>query len=140
MKVLVQDETKTKKGSLIKKIAGSALKDLGFKGREVSVLITDDDRIQELNKTYRNKNKPTDVLSFPMDDEQLLGDIVISMDTAKAQAESFKVSLDEELSRLLVHGLLHLLGYDHVKGGHQAKKMRAKEDELMSGLKEKGFF
>lgn len=113
---------------------------MGFKGREVSVLITDDDRIQELNKTYRNKNKPTDVLSFPMDDEQLLGDIVISMDTAKAQAESFKVSLDEELSRLLVHGLLHLLGYDHVKGGHQAKKMRAKEDELMSGLKEKGFF
>lgn len=113
---------------------------MGFKDCEVSILLTVDEEIKELNRQYRKINKPTDVLSFPMEDGYLLGDIVISMDTAEEQAKEFEVSLEEEASRLLIHGLLHLLGYDHVKGGAQAKKMRAKEEELMILLEEKGLF
>lgn len=118
----------------------TALKGLGYDGGEVSVLLTDDSEIHGLNLAYRKKDKPTDVLSFPMDDELLLGDIVISVERAKAQAESFNVSVDEELGRLVVHGLLHLLGYDHVKGGRQAREMKEKEEALLSLLREKAFF
>lgn len=107
---------------------------------ELSLLLTDNDTIQELNSTYRGKDRPTDVLSFPMDDPVLMGDVVISLETAAAQAESYGVANDEELSRLLVHGTLHLLGYDHVNGGRQAAKMKRREAELMALLLEEGFY
>lgn len=118
----------------------TALKGLGYDHGEVSVLLTDDAEIHALNLAYRKKDKPTDVLSFPMDDELLLGDIVISVERAAAQAISFDVSIDCELGRLIVHGLLHLLGYDHVKGGRQAREMKVKEEELLALLREKAFF
>lgn len=140
MKVSVLDRSKAKKGSKIKKMSETALKGLGYDGKEVSVLLTDDAEIHALNLAYRKKDKPTDVLSFPMDDELLLGDIVISVERAAAQAVSFGVSIDEELGRLIVHGLLHLFGYDHVKGGRQARAMKVKEEELIAILREKGFF
>jgi len=108
---------------------------LGFDGRELSVLLTGNEEIRELNREYRGKDKPTDVLSFPMEDEHLLGDIVISTEKAASQAVEFGVTVDEEMARLLVHGLLHLAGYDHVKGGRQAKKMKEKEEELMGKLR-----
>lgn len=119
-------------------MAGAALKGLGLKNRELSVLLVGNPRIRELNRAYRGIDRPTDVLSFPMDDELLLGDIVISVDKAAEQAERFGVTLEEEFARLMVHGLLHLIGYDHVKGGRQAGKMRAKEAELMGLLREEG--
>ncbi len=106
----------------------------------MSVLVTGDDGIRDLNRRFRKIDRPTDVLSFEMEDERLLGDIVISVETAARQARDFKVSLEEELGRLVVHGVLHLLGYDHVKGGAQARKMRAKEEELMKMLREEGCF
>lgn len=112
---------------------------MGFKDCEVSLLLTGDEGIRELNKKFRRKDKPTDVLSFPMNDDYLLGDIVVSLERARAQAKDFGVTYEEEVSRLLVHGLLHLLGYDHVKGGTQAKKMKAKEEELLGALREGGF-
>ncbi len=108
---------------------------MGFDGRELSVLLTGNEEIRELNREYRGKDKPTDVLSFPMEDEHLLGDIVISTEKAASQAVEFGVTVDEEMARLLVHGLLHLAGYDHVKGGRQAKKMKEKEEELMGKLR-----
>ncbi len=107
---------------------------------ELSLLLTDNDTIRELNANYRGKDRPTDVLSFPMDDPVLMGDVVISLETTAAQAGSYGVTRDEELSRLLVHGILHLLGYDHVNGGRQAAKMKRRETELMALLKEEGFF
>lgn len=116
----------------------AALKGLGLKGREVSLLFTDNGRIRGLNKEFRGKDKPTDVLSFPMEDDIVLGDIAISVDKTKEQAEEFGVTFDEELARLIVHGLLHLLGYDHVKGGAQARNMKAKEEELMEALMDEG--
>lgn len=108
---------------------------MGFDDRELSVLLTGNSVIRELNREYRGKDKPTDVLSFPMEDPCLLGDIVISTEKAASQAEEFGVSFDEEVSRLLVHGLLHLAGYDHVRGGWQARKMKKKEEELMGLLR-----
>ena len=88
---------------------------------EVSVLLTDDPRMTELNREYRGINAPTDVLAFAMregeDSEMvapnMLGDVVISLETAERQAITEKHSLEEEVSFLTVHGVLHLLGYDH---------------------------
>lgn len=124
----------------IKKTAETVLKGLGYSDCELSVLLTGNDEIRELNRDYRNMDRPTDVLSFPMDDKYLLGDIAISVEKAEKQAREFKVTKDEELGRLLVHGILHLIGYDHVKGGRQAKEMKAKEEEMMGLLREKGYF
>jgi len=116
-------------------MAETVLKGLGYNECEVSLVLTGDDEIRELNRQYRRKDKATDVLSFPLGDPYMLGDVVISIDRAAAQAESYGVTVDEELGRLLIHGILHLIGYDHVNGGHQARKMCEKEAELMGVLK-----
>lgn len=86
---------------------------------ELSVLLTNDREIHALNRLHRDKDKPTDVLSFPLDDEansegtRWLGDVVISIDTAERQASGRKRGLLEEVRFLLAHGILHLIGYDH---------------------------
>lgn len=85
---------------------------------EISVLFCDDTLIQDLNRTYRRKNAPTDVLSFPQEDPglpgaQVLGDIVISLETVERQCDSDHLAMVEEVRLLFCHGLLHLLGYDH---------------------------
>lgn len=79
----------------------------------VSVTLCDDKFIRRLNKQYRKKDCATDVLSFTMGEDNLWGDIIISIETAKRQAKEYGVSLPEELKRLAVHGTLHLLGYTH---------------------------
>lgn len=88
---------------------------------EVSIALVDDSTIQDLNARYRKKNTPTDVLSFSQEQEvaipgapKLLGDIVVSVDTAERQAVAGGRSLDDEASQLVIHGVLHLLGYDDV--------------------------
>ena len=149
MKVLVSDVTggaerggKDKRRKTAKRSAKdtvkAAMSALGLRESEVSILLTDDDGIRGLNKKYRGIDRPTDVLSFSLDDSYMLGDIVISLERVSVQAKDYCVSFDEELSRLLLHGLLHLLGYDHVTGGRQAKLMKDKEGELLDGLKEEG--
>ena len=109
---------------------------------EASVVLTDDERIAELNKTYRAVDGPTDVLafsqregeeSFPEEpEENLLGDVVISVETARRQADEHGNSLDDEVEMLLVHGLLHLMGYDHAEP-EEARKMFAKQDQYLKG-------
>lgn len=79
----------------------------------LSVVLVSDKRIAEMNRKYRNKRGSTDVLSFSYDDSEYLGDIIISVETAKRQAEEMGHSLERELKVLLIHGFLHLLGYDH---------------------------
>ena len=91
---------------------------MGYSQHELSVLLTTDEEIASLNEQYRNKPNPTDVLSFSqlegeVTESNLLGDVVISVETALKQAAELQVTLDEELVRLLIHGTLHLLGYDH---------------------------
>ena len=101
--------------------------------REVSLVLTDDREIHELNQRFRNKDKPTDVLSFGYDDPHVLGDIIISVERARAQAESRNVTLDSELELLAVHGALHLLGYDHAEP-QQAKLMRKRTRQIRRRL------
>jgi probable rRNA maturation factor len=96
-----------------------------------------DPTIHALNRQYRGKDKPTDVLSFPLADEiqpTLLGDVVISVDTAAHQAQRRHHSLSEELQILLIHGILHLLGYDHEVSRSEAIRMHRKEREVMRML------
>ena len=85
-------------------------------GVQLSLTLCDDAFIHALNREYRSVDRPTDVLSFPLDDDVLLGDVVISLDTAAAQAAQRGHELRDELRVLLVHGLLHVLGYDHELG------------------------
>ncbi len=115
---------------------------------EISVLIVDNNFIKELNKNYRNVNKETDVLSFPifefkngkllediviMEDEIPLGDIVISIEKAAQQAEEFGHSLEREVAYLTVHSVLHLLGFDHV-GDDDRKVMREYEEQILQSM------
>lgn len=109
---------------------------------EVSLSIVDMETIHRLNKEYRDVDRPTDVLSFPMDEEGydmdgnpifLLGDIVICLDVAETQAKDFGHSLEREMMYLICHSTLHLLGYDHIED-EDKKEMRAKEKEVMKNL------
>ncbi len=104
--------------------------------RELSVLLTGDPAIRELNRRWRGIDAPTDVLSFPMNDpapSSPLGDIAISVTTARRQAEELGHSLEAELVVLLVHGVCHLLGHDH-HGPREADVMRAEEARLLVAL------
>jgi len=139
-RILVTDRARCHKAARVRLILKAAMSVLSLGGRELSVLITDDGGIRELNKKFRGKDAPTDVLSFSMDDDVLLGDIAVSMDRVRTQAGEAGITEDMELARLCHHGLLHLLGYEHIHGGRQAAKMRRREDELFAALEEKGFF
>ena len=99
--------------------------------KEICITFLDDKGMRKLNSTYRGIKRTTDVLSFPQDgpDTQSLGDIIISVDTAKRHARFYKISLQREIMKLIIHGILHILGYDHKKK-NDASKMRKKEKEL----------
>lgn len=108
-------------------IAKAVLKKEKSRG-EICITIADDVMIRALNRVYRHIDKATDVLSFEMGEDDLLGDIIISKDTALRNAERFGVSLDEEMKRLVIHGTLHLLGYDHKKKTDRVR-MSEKEEQ-----------
>jgi len=99
-------------------------------GAEVGITFVDDKFIRKLNKKFRGLDRATDVLSFEMKEGGELGDIVISVDSAQRNAKRYKVPLRGELRRLVVHGLLHLLGLDHVRGSDRAM-MRRKEESYL---------
>lgn len=105
----------------------------------VAIIITDNDKITKINKEFRGKNQSTDVISFAYRDEPFpanegvveeLGDVYISIDKAREQAVEYGTTLPEELKRLTIHGLLHLLGYDHEKSDEDEKIMSVLEEEL----------
>ncbi len=111
---------------------------MGFNAHELSLVIMDDQGIEDLNRTYRGIAKPTNVLSFAMQEGQfgditpgLLGDVVISAQTAVREAGEAGITLEERMSQLLVHGVLHLIGFDHEKGGREADLMEKKSIELL---------
>ena len=106
---------------------------------ELSLALVDNVAITKLNKKYRRKPKPTDVLSFqvetPMNgDPKLLGDVVISIDQAREQAKTGGWTLSQEIDRLLIHGILHLLGYDHERSAKDARLMRALEKKIARAI------
>ncbi len=104
------------------------------------MLIVDDEEIRTINRDYLDRDRPTNVISFAMQEgegaglnPELLGDVVISADTAARHAEEAGVSFESELYFLLLHGILHLLGYDHERGtAEQARAMEAREQELFA--------
>ena len=107
---------------------------------EVSVTFTDNEGIHALNRAYRNVDRPTDVLSFPLSDGEdydtdgdavLLGDIVISLERAQTQAEEYGHSFEREVAFLTVHSMLHLLGYDHETSPEDERDMFARQDEIL---------
>ena len=139
---------------LVRRCCHAVLVQENFEGSaEISVTFVDDARIQELNKQHRNIDKATDVLSIPLGENgvydinpetgaKMLGDIVISMERAVAQAEEYGHPLQREVAFLTVHSMLHLLGYDHVNGGLEAVHMREKEEAVLTqlGLKRNGSY
>ena len=144
MAVLITNDQKTYPVNIdfIEKQADQILAGLDSSDNELSILVTDDAAIRQLNQQYRDKDSATDVLSFPQFDEDdepgfssnLLGDVVISIETAKRQAEEHDLSLEEELILLLIHGILHLLGYDHERSSSEAEAMQEKSRMLFGKL------
>lgn len=121
-----------------------ALKSMGLHGHpEVFVLFCGTRRMRTLNRAFMGKDKPTDVLSFPMHERgkiprsgrYMIGDIVIAPEIALRQARENGISLNDELRRLLVHGLMHLAGHDHVGGARRAAVMRRAEERVLAKLR-----
>lgn len=102
--------------------------------KEISVALLQADEIKQLNKIYRHKNKVTDVLSFNLDDARILGEVVICLSQAKKQAMDKKHSLQKELKLLLVHGILHLLGFDHEQSAKERERQEKEEQLILSQL------
>ena len=159
-------------GASVGRAATVLLELVGLPDADLVVVLVDDRRIGELNRDYRGKDRPTDVLSFPQSDDPvahagvlatdaaapvspatvsdppdlsdqgeagiLLGDVVISMDTAGRQAAAGGWDLDSELSRLVLHGFLHLLGYDHENDAAEAVRMQEVEEKLAGELSARG--
>ena len=122
--------------------ARKILKAFGYEGYELTVVLVDDPEITRLNRQYFRRNRPTNVISFPMMDgtavsgrAKLLGDIVISAETAERDAAEVRKKTGDELLFLLIHGILHLVGYDHEKTRKERMEMEAKEQELFALLK-----
>lgn len=147
---LMNDVTLKTYERTLKKILKRVKKELGIKQKlGLSVTLCDNSHIQDLNKTYRDKNVPTDVLSFAIEDngdielmEELnklskvreIGDIIISYEKAQAQALEYNHSLNREVCFLFTHGVLHLLGYDHMNEKDE-KVMFALQNKILSDLK-----
>ena len=121
------------------------LREAGAREWELSLLLCNDTRMQELNGRYRGKDRPTDVLSFPRETSRkakagllkgaaVTGDIAISLETLRRNANDFEISEKEELKRLLVHGILHCAGMDHGTG--KGRRMLALQERLLEAVKE----
>lgn len=137
MRILYTDEVESNFSlEFFSDIAEEVFKFLGIEDNdyEISLLMTDDEVIREYNNQYRGKDRPTDVLSFPMEEENILGDIAISYDTAKRQAEENEINADREIAFLFIHGLLHLLGYDHETSEEDEKEMFDLQEKILKKL------
>ena len=132
--------------NLVTQSVEAVLSSEGFcKPCEVNVTFVSDDKISKINKAFRNIDKSTDVLSFPLGVDHefeinpennflMLGDVIISLEHALAQAEYFGHGVDREIAYLTVHSILHLLGYDHIDEGEEKKLMRSKEEKALKIL------
>ena len=124
----------------VENFISEVLNELNLKNWDISLLFCDDAFIQNLNKQYRDIDSPTDVLSFEQGDEYfdeagetrfMAGDIVISLDSLRFNAEEFNVDINEELKRLIVHGILHLNGMDHSDNSPEQEMLKFQEELLM---------
>lgn len=127
-------------GAAVEDFIRRVLEDLDIKKGEVSVTLCGDSFIEELNRRYRNKNEPTDVLSFSQnegyymgkDSPPIFGDIVISLETVHRQADNLGIFPEEELKRVTVHGILHLLGRDHDSNNEEEEPMLKQQEKMLT--------
>lgn len=159
IKVIISNDQKDVKiptgvRMLVRRCCNAVLRQENFDGSaEISVTFVNNEQIHKLNLEHRNIDRETDVLSFPLGENgvydinldtgaKMLGDIVISIEKAVAQAEEYGHPLQREIAFLTVHSLLHLLGYDHEGGGLEAVHMREKEESVLTqlGLKRNGSY
>ena len=120
---------------------------MGADDAAVAIVLVNDARIKGLNRAFRKQDRPTDVLAFSARegpfgdlDSGVLGDVVISTETALRQAEELGHGMDEEILRLLIHGILHLLGYDHERSPRQARRMQSLERDVRRAFPERFAF
>ena len=142
-----QQEIMPVEAKKIRKAAERILASLRISGYELSVLLLDNKGIRAVNKKYLNRNRPTNVISFSLTEGEfgninphVLGDVVISVEKALEQAETRGTSLEEELTFLLIHGVLHLVGYDHEGKRDERSKMEEKEKEVYRFVTKKAGF
>jgi len=127
----------------IRSVLARLMKRLGCGEAELSVVLVDDAAIREINRTYLARDHATNVISFPMQEGEysdvnprVLGDIVVSVETARTEAKKARIAADDELDFLLIHGLLHLTGYNHENtSAAEVARMKDKEDEIFHFLK-----
>jgi probable rRNA maturation factor len=140
MEVLIDNRQKKYKISMttIQQKTADILNALDCDDAELSILIVDDSQIAILNKKYLHRNGPTNVIAFPMHTDrfsninpELLGDVVISIETAEREGKRIGISMEERFTQLLVHGILHLLGYDHETSEQDADKMEKKSEKIL---------
>jgi probable rRNA maturation factor len=127
----------------LKQIALAVLHSVGQDAAELSLVLIGNAEMQKLNARYRRKGYPTDVLSFPIDgpvaaETRLLGDVIISVEKAAQQAKEQRHTLDREMVLLLIHGIVHLLGYDHERSAKDARAMGRAEKRIYRALCERG--
>ena len=125
----------------IRDVAVFVLDAVGVRDAELSVVLVSDRGIRKLNRDYLGRNRPTDVLAFSQREGEggdlhpsFLGDVVISVETASAEADQRGSSLNQELNTLLVHGILHLLGHEHTQGRKEAARMNRKQKALVQRI------
>ena len=116
---------------------------MGCPEKELSILLVDDPQIADLNVTYLNREGPTNVIAFPMQEGEfagitpdLLGDVVISLDTAAREGLTAGVDMESRAVELLVHGVLHLMGYDHENDEHEARRMERKSEDVLAAIRQ----
>lgn len=143
-------EEKKEYEAIVKKVLTQCFKEEGLEKSKlyITITLTTPENIQKINKEYRNIDKATDVLSFPMfekdeldekiqrkafEHEDILGDIIISIEKVEEQAKEYEHSFERELSYMLVHGFYHLMGYDHIKEEDKLR-MRPKEEKILTDL------
>lgn len=130
----------------LRKVAERILNALGYPDSELSVVITGDRGIRRVNRDYLDKDRPTNVISFAMNEGEfggmnpgMLGDVIISADTAAREAEEGGIPFWSRLCFLMLHGILHIVGYDHERSGEvEARRMEAKEREIFALLEREG--
>jgi probable rRNA maturation factor len=125
--------------------AAAILNVLDCPDAELSIVLVDDKEMATLNRQYLQRSGPTNVIAFPMQEgafsditPNLMGDVVISMDTCRRESEEAAMPFEERLDQLLIHGILHLCGYDHVTNAADAERMAAKSEDLMAVIENLG--
>ena len=119
----------------VRKVTEDLLVYLGLENRDLSLLLTDNEQIQAINREYLHKDRPTNVISFSYADGfscEVVGDLIISLERAHEESVRSGIPFRERVFSLIIHGLLHVLGFDHEKGEREARRMRYREKKLLT--------